>query len=45
MDRAKQLLLEDAMYETDVLLSQGKLKSLNIETQDGFKFKLGQSSN
>ena len=25
------------MYETDILLSQGKLKNLNIETQDGLK--------
>ena len=37
MDRAKQLLLEDTMYKTDILLSQGKLKNLNIETQDGLK--------
>ena len=37
MDCAKQLLLENTMYKTDVLLSQGKLKSLNIETQDGLK--------
>ena len=37
MEQAKQLLLEDAMYKTDILLLQGMLKNLNIETQDGIK--------
>ena len=35
LDRAKNLLLEDAMDATDALLSEGKMSNLNIESQAG----------